>query len=111
MEILNNNRASARGTLRSIGEILRGVIPHMFALNIKIADIKEHWVDVVGRALAERSYPVMFEYESNSSDVYLLIHVSSPAAAQRVKMLGSKISCKLKDLWQIDIIGVRLRVI
>jgi hypothetical protein len=111
MAILNKNQAVERGTLRSVGEILRSEMPHKLALHMKIADIIKSWVDVVGSPLASRSFPVVFEYESDGNSVYLLVHVASPAAAQRVLMLSDKISGKLKELWQIEIIGVRVKVI
>ena|GEM_PF-2295634 len=107
----NKNNAGERGKLRTITEILKSAMPHKLALHIKIAEINERWADVAGSALAGRSHPVMFEYEADGSEVYLLVHASSPAAAQRVKMLGGKITTKLKDFWQIEIIGVRVRVI
>jgi len=109
--VLNKNNADARGKLRNITEILKSAMPPKLALHIKIAEIKESWADIVGGALAERSYPAMFEYESDDSVVYLLVHVSSPVAAQRIKMLGGKISGELKNLWDIEIIGVRVKVI
>ena len=111
MAVLNKNNAGERGKLRAITEILKSAMPHKLALHIKIAEIKDNWVDIVGSALADRSYPAMFEYESDGGEVYLLVHVTSPAAAQRVKMLGGKISNKLQDIWQIEIIGVRVKVI
>jgi len=102
---------SERGTLRSVGEILGSAMPHKLALHIKIVEIKERWGEVVDPALALRSYPVMFEYDLNGNDVYLLIQTSSPAAAQRIKMLGSRISAKLGEVWQIEISGVRVKVV
>ena len=108
---INKNKSSERGRLRSVGEILRGEMPHKLALHMKISEIKERWEEVVDPALFERSFPVMFEYESDGNDLYLLVQTSSPAAAQRVKMLGNKISGKLKELWQIEILGVRVRVV
>jgi hypothetical protein len=78
---------------------------------MKIEEIKERWGEVVDSALALRSSPAMFEYEPRGSDVYLLVKTSSPAAAQRVEMSGGKISGKLKELWQIEITGVRVKVI
>jgi len=99
-----------RGTLRSVGEILGNAMPHKLALHIKIAEIKERWGEVTDRALASRSSPVMFEYDSDGK-VYLLVAASSPAAAQRVKMLGGRISGKFEELWQIEITGIRVKVI
>jgi hypothetical protein len=105
------NQKSARGTLRSVGEIIKSAMPHKLALHIMISEIKERWGEVVEPALTSRSSPVMFEYESCGVDVYLLVQASSPAAAQRIKMLDGKISGKLKELWQIEITGVRVKVI
>jgi hypothetical protein len=39
------------------------------------------------------------------------VNASSPAAAQRIIMFGSKISDKLEELWQIEITGIRVKVI
>ena len=103
------DQASERGALRSVGEILGSAMPHKLALHIKIGEIKERWDGVVDPALASRSFPIMFEYEAD--DIYLLVSASSPAAAQRIKMLSSRISHKLKELWQIEIAGVRVKVI
>ena len=99
-----------RGVLRSVGEILGGAMPQKLALHIRIAEIKERWAEVVDSALASRSEPVMFEHEPDGG-VYLLVSASSPAAAQRVKMLSGRISDKLKEIWRIDITGVRVKVV
>jgi hypothetical protein len=109
--LISNNQKIERGKLCSINEILKSAMPDKLVLHIKIDGIKERWNDVVDEALVSRSFPVMFEYDSDGNGVYLLIHVSSPAAAQRIKMLGSRISVKLKELWQIEITGVRVKVI
>ena len=107
----NKNQASERGALRSVGEILGSAMPHKLALHIKIGEMKERWGEVVGPALVSRSFPVMFEYEPDAKDVYLLVQASSPAAAQRIKMFSRRISDKLEELWQIEITGVRVKVI
>ena len=104
------NEGARRGTLRSVGEILGNAMPGKLALHFKVAEMKERWVEVVDKALASRSSPVMFEYEPDGS-VFLLVRASSPAAAQRVNMLGGRISGKLKELWRIEITGVRVKVI
>jgi len=106
----NVNQPNERGKLRSVKDILGSAMPQKLALHIKIAEIKERWADVVGEALVRRSSPVMFEYESDGS-IYLLVEASSPAAAQRVKMLSSRVSGRLLELLQIEIIGVRVKVI
>ncbi|MCL1875837.1 MAG: DUF721 domain-containing protein [Synergistaceae bacterium] len=111
MAMSNVNKSSDRGKLRTVGEVLGGALPYKLALHIKIAEIKERWADVVDSALAARSSPVMFEYEPPGDDVYLLVEAASPAAAQRVKMMSGIISGKLLQLWQIEIIGVRVKVI
>ena len=111
MAISNVNKATERGKLRAIGEILGGALPQKLALHIKIAEIRERWVDVVDSALASRSSPVMFEYDPPGNDAYLLIQASSPSAAHLVKMKSGHISDKLLQLWQIEIVGVRVKVI
>lgn len=111
MRISNNAQVNEHGKLRAIGEVLGSALPRKLALHIKIAEIKERWADVVDSATASRSFPVMFEYEPPGNDVYLLVEASSPAAAQRVKMQNDIISGKLLQVWQIEIIGVRVKVI
>ena len=107
----NKDNASLRGRLRSVGEVLAGALPEKLLLHLKIAEITERWGEVVDSTLAARSAPVMFEYEPDGSGVYLLVQASSPAAAQRVKMLAGRISGKLLELWRIEIIGVHIKVI
>jgi len=109
--VISKNQKNERGTLRSVSEILGSAMPYKITLHIKLGEIKERWGDVVNSALVSRSYPVMFEYDSDGNDVYLLVHVSSPAAAQSIKMHGSRICAKLKEFWQIEITGVRVKVI
>ena len=105
------NHASERGKLRSVGEILESAMPQKLALHIKIGEIRERWDEMTDSALASHSFPVMFEYESDGKEIYLLVSASSPAAAHRVKMLGSRISKKLEELSRIEITGIRVRVV
>ncbi|MCL2768190.1 MAG: DUF721 domain-containing protein [Synergistaceae bacterium] len=100
-----------RGLLRSVGEVLASAMPEKIALHIKVGEIKERWGELVDKALASRSFPVMFEYEPDGKSIYLLVSASSPAAAQRVKMFSGRIISKLDELWRIEITGVRVKVI
>jgi len=106
--VLHSN-ARERGTLRPVGEILESAIPHRLALHLKIGEMKKRWGEITDSVLASRSFPVMFEYEPDG--IYLLVSASSPAAAQRVKMFSGEIAGKLRELWQIEITGVRVKVI
>ena len=109
MTISSKAQPNERGTLRSVSEILENALPYGLTLHMKIDEIKKRWCEVTNSAIASRSFPVMFENKPDG--IYLLVSTSSPAAAQRIKMFSGEIAAKLEELWQIEITGVRVKVV
>lgn len=93
--------------LRSLSDVLASALPVRLLYHMRLSSVK--WVDVVGRELALRSQPSMFEYDENDAAT-LVVSANSPAAAQCVMMNGGAIAQKLKQLYDIDIVSVRATV-
>lgn len=95
-----------RGTLRGISEVLQNALPEKLLMHFRIKEIKLLWTDVAGAALAKRTEPIMMEY-AEDGQLYLVVSAKSPAAAQKINLLGKPIAKKIKLLFDIDISGVR----
>ncbi|MDD4159517.1 MAG: DciA family protein [Synergistaceae bacterium] len=62
--------------IKNSGEALNGRVPSSLKICFKLAELENHWQEVVGKAAAERSSPVSCEFSEEG--LIILIHVDSP---------------------------------
>ncbi|AER65751.1 protein of unknown function DUF721 [Thermovirga lienii DSM 17291] len=97
-------RFPRKSSLRRAKNVLEGVVTPSLKEGIILADMALRWKDIVGYKIANYSMPVSIE-----SGV-LVVVASSPGAAHHVSMMGASIAQRIKELWGLEIKGVRSRV-
>ncbi|WP_024821272.1 MULTISPECIES: DciA family protein [Aminobacterium] len=88
----------------SIASLLEGTFSRVAKERILLAHLAKRWGDVVGEGIAKRSQPYSLE------ETMLCIRADSPAAAQRISMMGACIARKVREEWDLPVSGVRVVV-
>ncbi|MDD2378998.1 MULTISPECIES: DUF721 domain-containing protein [Aminobacterium] len=86
----------------SVETLLESIFSSNGKKHILLSHVAQHWQKIVGNVLSKRSRPFAIE------GTLLCIRAESPAAAQRLSMMGATIAQKVSKEWDLPVSGVKV---
>ena len=92
---------AGKSELKSVGSLISAQLPPAFRIALRLSQMEQEWVSLVGPQLAERTSPVSLDKTG------LVVTCDSPAAAQLLRMSAGTLIRRVARRWVIDLKGVR----
>ncbi len=93
-----------RSRPRKLSGLITGALHPKVLKRMKISEISQNWIEVVGPLLAGKSSV------SGLEEDHLVVIASSSSVAQQVKMRAGTVRERIKSIWDLDISGVKVYV-
>lgn len=93
-----------RSKPRKLSGFITGSLHPNVLRRMKVTEIGHHWVEVVGPLLAGKSSVSGLEEDQ------LVVMASSSSVAQQIKMRAGTIRQRIRDIWNIEVDGIKVYV-
>jgi hypothetical protein len=94
-------KRNLNGSAQAIGSVIATHLPPVFQIACRLSDMERRWGEVVGPRLAERTKPVSLEHN------VVIVACESPAAAQMIQMGAGSILTRVKNLFGLELPGIK----